>query len=595
MVATAHPLASQAALDILKMGGNAVDAAVAAAFTIGVVEPDGSGLGGGGGMVIYLKEQKQPIYINYYQQASEKINELNYDRNKDRHTAKSILIPGTVEGLTTALRRFGTLPLATVMEPAIRLAESGFEIDETLAKIILDNVEMLQIDSVTASIYLDEGFPRMEGDSLKQPELAKTLRTIARLGRNGFYSGAVAQEIIKQVTAGGGVMTPADLKNYKAEVTVPLHGTYRGYDVLSANVPQSGATIIESLNMLENANLKKMGHFSVSAPTLHLMAETFKRAYADRWYYVGDPRFGHVPVRGLLSKQYAKERFSDINQFMAVPKKYRKTKEGNPGKYDSAPAIRHKAELQERNGTKQWSDENQEGTSGIEEWGEDLMDSFGSVKKKERPLRKTKIEASDSITIESPSFSSEEEFDGGHTTHLSVIDKDGNAVSLTQTLGTFFGSGKTYAGVLLNCGMSNYSSTASINVVKPGMRPRSSISPTIILKNKKPFMVVGSPGAGRIISTVIELIVNAIDFGMNAEQINAAPRFYCQKWDNYLHLEYGIKPDVQKKLSQMGHNIKSYESLDLFFGGAQLILVDPKSGVYFGSADPRRGGVAMGY
>ncbi len=405
MVATAHPLASQAALDILKMGGNAVDAAVAAAFTIGVVEPDGSGLGGGGGMVIYLNDHKEPIYINYYQQASEKINELNYDRNTDRHTAKAILIPGTVEGLTTALRRFGTLPLATVMESAIHYAETGFEIDETLAKIILDNVEMLQIDSVTASIYLDEGFPRMEGDSLKQPELAKTLRAIARLGRNGFYAGPVAAEIIAQVKAGGGVMTPADLKHYKAQVTVPLQGTYRGYQILSANVPQSGTTIIESLNMLENVDLKKMGHFSVSAPTLHLMAETFKRTYADRWYYVGDPRFGYVPVNGLISKAYAKERLSDINRFMAVPKRNRKTKEGNPGKYDRKPASRRKASKQKSSGDFQWSDENQEGSSGVDAWAENLMDSFGATKKKGLPLKQAKIQTSDTIIIDSPSFS----------------------------------------------------------------------------------------------------------------------------------------------------------------------------------------------
>jgi len=555
MVATAHPLASGAALKILKMGGNAVDAAVAAAFTIGVVEPDGSGLGGGGGMVIYLKEQNKPVYINYYQQASEKINEITYDRNKDRHTAKSILIPGTVEGLTTALRQFGTLPLATVMEPAIYYAENGFEIDETLAKIILDNVEMLQIDAVTSSVFLDEDFPRMEGDSLKQPQLAKTLRIISRQGRDGFYGGAVAKEIISRVSAGGGVMTPADLKNYKAEVTVPLQGTYHGYKVLSANIPQSGATIIQSLNMLENVDLKKMGHFTVSARTLHLMAETFRRSYTDRWTFIGDPRFGEVPVKGLLSKEYAKKRFNEINPTKAVPPKYRKTKAGNPFEYNS--------QLQE-------------------------SDKAFFEQNKVRSFKQA-------VAYSWVTNSSEAEYDGGHTTHLSVIDKDGNAVSLTQTLGTFFGSGKTYAGVLFNCGMSNYSSSAKINMVKPGMRPRSSIAPTIVLKGQNPFMIVGSPGAGRIIATVVELIVNAVDFGMDVTQTNDAPRFYCQKWDDYLHIEYGISQDVQKQLKAFGHTIKYYEAPDLFFGGAQLIYIDPKTGVYYGSADKRRGGVAMGY
>lgn len=545
MVATAHPLASKAGLSILKQGGNAVDAAVAAAFTIGVVEPDGSGLGGGGGMVIYLQDKKDARYINYYQQTGERAAEVKYAGDADRHTARSILVPGTVAGLTLALEKFGSLPLSTVMQPAIDAAENGFEIDATLARIILDNVEVLQSHPQTSATYLDEGFPRMEGDSLFQPQLAQTLRRIAQKGRAGFYQGPVAQKIVDGIQAGGGLLTLDDFSSYEAELTQPAVGSYRGYQVLSAQVPQSGTTIIEALNMLELVPLSQWGHYSTSAKTLHLMAETFKRTYADRWRYVGDPRFNRIPTAVLLDKGYAKERFNSIDMERAKPQKNRKTKAGNPLKYETGALDR---------------------------------------------LDEAAFYANLAATV-----GHETGYDGGHTTHLSVIDKDGNAVALTQTLGTFFGSGQTYAGVLMNCAMSNFSRTAKVNQVRPRMRPRSSISPTVVLKDDKPFLVVGSPGAGRIISTVVELIVNAIDFNMSAEEMNDAPRFYCQKWDDYLHLEYGISDAVAAKLSEMGHTIQKYPTRDLFFGGAQVILINTQTGLYEGSADKRRGGVAFGY
>ena len=556
MAATAHPLATKAAIDILKMGGNAVDAAVAAAFTIGVVEPDGSGLGGGGGMVVYLKDQDKSFYINYYQQASGRIDEIDFNRDTDRHTVESILIPGTTEGLTTALEKFGTLPLSKVMEAAIFYAENGFEVDQTLATIILDNMEMLQIDSSTSQIYLDEGFPKMEGDSLKQPELAKTLRLIAQKGRDGFYAGPIAEELISQINTRGGAVCKDDFDNYKAIISEPVLGSYRGYTVLGADAPHSGATIIQALNMLENDDLQELGHYSNSANTLHLMAETFKRAYTDRWYFIGDKRFGDVPQDGIVSKKYAQKRFEEINHLKAVPETYRKTKPGNPAEFQLNAPEKLKSSIKMQ-------------LDGIEQ-----------------PAYAFETEYIDNKV--------EQEYDG-HTTHLSIVDKNGNAVSLTQTLGTFFGSGHTFAGVLLNCGITNFSANAKINQVKPGMRPRSSISPTIVLKEKNPFLVVGSPGAGRIIATVVELIVNAVDFGMNVTETNDAPRFYCQKWDDYLHIEYGISQTVQDQLTEMGHNLKYYAAPDLFFGGAQLIFVDQKTGTYFGSADKRRGGVAIGY
>jgi len=534
MVATAHPLASNAALDILKMGGNAVDAAVTAAFVIGVVEPDGSGLGGGGGILIYLSKEKKPVYINYYQRTSSEVNKLDYNGRDDSRTVKAVLVPGTVAGLTSALENFGTLPLSTVIAPAIKYAEEGFPVDETLAGIMLDNIEVLQKYSSTASIYLPDGFPLMEGDNLVQKDLAKTLRIISEKGRDGFYTGEVAEEMTKGITSEGGMITLDDFKNYEAIITNPVTGTYRGYQIFSAHEPHSGASIIEALNILENEDLAKLGHYKASSETLDLMAETFRRVYADRSAYIEDPNFGYIPIDGLTSKEYALSRLIDISQDTSKIREYRKTIPGDPI-------------------------------------------NFGE------PIDTLKDENKKVIELD------------GHTTHLSVIDKDGNVVSLTQTLGTFFGSGFITAGVLMNNALMNFSLTSKINNVEPNKRPRSSIAPTIVLKNNKPVIAIGSPGASRIIATVVQMIINLIDFKMTAEEANFAPRFFCQKFDDYLYVESRIPQNVIDELKLKGHNVQVLGDYDLFFGGAQLITVDPITGIYYGSADPRRGGIAIGY
>lgn len=592
MVATAHPLATKAAYDILQKGGNAVDAAVAAAFAIGVVEPDGSGLGGGGGMVIYLAKEKKSFFINYYQRASENIDELDYDPDNDRKTAKAILVPGTVAGLTQALENFGTLPLSTVIEPAIELAENGFEIDKTLSSIILDNVELLQKYPSTSEVYLRDGFPLMEGDLIMQPELAKTLRKISMEGRSGFYEGKIAEQIVNDVTNAGGMITLNDLKNYKAEVLQPVIGTYRGHTIISANPPQSGISIIEALNILENYNLKRLGHFSTSAETAHLIAETLRRVYADRSAFVGDPKFEYVPSIGLLSKEYAKARFSDIDLTAANPPEYRKTKEGNPTAFDKTTKTQRV--LNETKSEKKYFSEDEDDEGYLSKGNDqDLFDSWGNLRKVTKKKTTTDTLNENKTDYDENEVEIEHEFDG-HTTHLSIIDKDGNMVSLTQTLGTFFGSGFTSAGVLFNGSMSNYSQNLKINIVEPNKQPRSAISPTLILKDNKPFLVMGSPGASRIIATVVQLIINVIDFNMSIEEANLAPRLFCQKFDDYLHLESRFSKEVQDGLKQKGHRLRIYGDYDLFFGGAQIVGIDPLTGNFVGSADVRRGGSAMG-
>ncbi len=534
MVATAHPLATEAALEMLKSGGNAIDAAVAAAFTIGVVEPDGSGVGGGGGMVIYIKETGESYFVNYYGRSSENALTINFDSREDARTTKAIGVPGTVGGLTMAHKKFGSLPLSKILEPAIRHAENGFAVDQTLAGLILDNIETVSADPGTAATFTDDGFPKMEGDIIVQKDLAQVLMAISKGGSKAFYRGKYAKAFVKTIQERGGVLTKKDFASYKPKLIKPLKSTYRGYDVLAANLPESGITLIQGLNMIENYDLKGSGHFSESAQTFHMMAETSKLMYADRYDYVGDPDFVEVPVDVMISKEYAKARFNSINTEKLDPPTYRETVAGDPFNFKATAMSEYEFEP---------------------------------------------------------------EMAGGHTTHLSVVDKDGNAVALTQTLGLFFGSAQTISGVLFNCAMTNYSyvSKNSPNIIENGKQCRSSITPTIILKNGNPFLVIGSPGAGRIIGTLFELITNVIDFKMDVAEANLAPRFYCLKHDDFLHLESGIKPEVRDEMEKKGHKLKVYEGIDLYFGGAQMIYVDPETGIFYGSADRRRGGIAKGY
>ncbi|QOJ28855.1 MAG: gamma-glutamyltransferase family protein [Ignavibacteriales bacterium] len=591
VVATAHPLATAAGVEMLQKGGNAIDAAVAAAFAIGVVEPDGSGIGGGGGMVIRLAKENKVIFINYYQSASWSIDQLNYNFVEDRKSAKAILVPGTVAGLTKAHELYGSLPLSEILAPAVRYAEEGFEIDATLGSLILDNTEDLSRYSSTAAIYTSEGFPRMEGELLVQKDLGYTLRKISEKGRDGFYKGEIAETMVREIREAGGMLTMEDLERYDARVEPAVKGTYRGYDIYAAGLPQSGASIIQSLNMLEFRNLASLGHYSVSTESAHFLAEIFRRVYADRTAYMADPRYSFTPLLGLISKDYARTRYLDIDMNASNPPEYRKTKEGNPVPYNTGSKTTNNDIPPVTNDGKVFTDDpDDEGTSQRDGWGDDQFDSWGKKKKgnqKKDNKKNTKKET------DSTSKDLDTEYDG-HTTHLSVIDREGNMVSLTQTLGTFFGSFFTTAGVLYNSSMSNYSETMKLNSVEPGKQPRSSISPLIVLKDNKPFLIAGSPGAGRIITTVVQLVSNVIDFKMDAEAANDAPRLFLQKNDDFLRMEKRFTEEVKEGLKQKGHKLRIYGDYDLFFGGASLITIDPVTGVATGSADPRRGGNAIG-
>jgi gamma-glutamyltranspeptidase/glutathione hydrolase len=576
VAATAHPLASEAAIEMLSRGGNAVDAAVAAAFAIGVVEPDGSGLGGGGGMLVYLHDRRETIYINYYHRAPADPGAASYVSSRDRDTAKSALVPGTVAGLCLALEKYGTLPLAEVLEPAIRYARDGFAVDATLAGLLLDFTDVMARRPDLAEVFLVEGFPKMEGDTLKQSKLARTLELIAQNGRDGFYKGETARALVERVTAEGGAMALADLEGYEAEISQPVRGTYRGYEIVSAPAPHSGATLIEIMNMIEQIDLDPKVHFTQSAETMHMLAEIFRRAYADRSQYLADPGFVRVPEAGLISKAYASEVLSGINPYRADPRNYRDTPYGSPLKFDGRAGTKEIPQPEQRK--RAWGDGDDD-DPGLNEDSGDPFDRW-----KDKPKKN-----GDKSEVQVP----EAAFEGASTTHISVIDANSNMVTLTQTLGNFWGSKTMVNGILLNNGRVNFSTASAINVIEPNKRPRSSITPTLLFRNGSPAFALGSPGAGRIIAVLAQVIMNLVDYGMDAQAANDAPRFFCQKFDDHLSIESRIDRAVADKLSGMGHSVRVLGDMDLFFGGVQIAGIRPGTGELVGSADPRRGGNAL--
>ena len=529
MVATASPYASWAGLEILKAGGNAVDAAVAAAFAIGVAEPNASGLGGEGFMVIYIAETDQAISIDYRSTAPKASVEALEGKRYPSSGWGAVAVPGTVAGLAKALEKYGTMTLAEVLAPAIKLAEEGVPVSETLAGVINDNYEKILADPAMAEIYLDDMLPPEPGYMLKNPDLAKAMRLIAEQGPDAFYKGEIGQKIGDAIQAGGGCMTMEELAEYKALVRWPARGSYRGYEIISAGPPVGGATVIQALNIMENFDLPSMDY--LSAQSVHITAEALKRAYADNREYIGDPNFDFVPLYELLSKDYARERAFEIPLDSMTP-----MKEIVPGDFSASKLIAAT------------------GTEG---------------------------------GYESPS-----------TTHISVVDKDHNMVALTQTISSFFGAAVMApgTGIVLNNEMANFSSPgAPVNTLEAGKRMRTLISPTLVLKDGQPFLTIGTPGAARIISTVTILLSNIIDYGMGLQEAIEAPRFYVRDNTETLEYEARFAPEVIDTLQAMGYTVLEHPDFDLYFGGAQGVMIDLETGTLIGGADPRRDGAAIGF
>ena len=530
MVATEQALASQVGLDILKQGGNAVDAAVAVGFALAVVLPNAGNLGGGGFMVLHDGETGQNVALDFREIAAARAHRDMYldaqgkvIDGKSLFTHDAVGVPGTVAGMVHALNKWGSMPLAKVIAPAIKLADQGFVVSEVLASTLAEEKDTLGKWPASRAIFFKQGEPLKAGDKLVQKDLANSLRQISKSGAAAFYQGDIGKKISKEMAKHGGAITLQDLKDYKVVERKPILGNYRGYQVVTMPPPSSGGIhLVQILNMLEHYPIKDYG--VNSANTIHVMAESMKLAYADRAEYLGDPDFVKIPVTGLISKGYADSLVKGIQMNQARPAA--QIKPGQPQPYES-----------------------------------------------------------------------------DQTTHFSVMDKTGDAVAVTYTLNLNFGTGIVAegTGILLNNEMDDFSVKpgvpnafglvgGSANAIAPKKRPLSSMTPTIVLKNDKPWLVTGSPGGARIITTVLQSIVNTIDHGMNPAEAIVTPRVHHQWLPDELRVEDGISPDTIALLQQKGHKV----ALKAPMGRVQIIQAD-ESGFY-GYSDPRNpDGKTLGY
>ncbi|HEY4981097.1 MAG TPA: gamma-glutamyltransferase [Pseudolabrys sp.] len=531
MVVAQESRAARIGIEILDRGGNAVDAAVAVGFALAVTYPRAGNIGGGGFMVIHLAKDNRDTTIDYREIAPAAATKDMFldahgepDPAKSRDSALSIGVPGTVAGLALAHQKYGSgkLPLAELIAPAIRLAQQGFLVEDDTADSLPGAAKRLARWPSAAGIYLKNGGqPLQAGDRLIQFDLADTLQSIATQGPRAFYQGRTASQIAAAVQKAGGIITKDDLANYHAVERAVVRGSYRGYSIVSMPPPSSGGVhLIEMLNILEGYDLAKLGR---GAPSLHLLIEAMKRAYADRAVFMGDPDAVTMPIAGLTSKKYAAALRASIGE-RATP-----SADIRPGK----PA----------------------------------------------------------------------DFEGQNTTHVSVIDRDGNAMSNTTTLNFSYGLGLVAdgTGVLLNNELDDFTAkpgTANAyglvgfnaNLPGPGKRPLSSMAPTIVLKDGKPYLITGSPGGSRIISAVLQVIVNAIDFHMPIAEAVSAPRLHHQWQPEEVFAEPDFSPDLLDALERRSHRIVATQP----HTSANSIEVTPNG--YVGAADTRtRGALAAGY
>lgn len=529
-VASRSALASDVGVDILRQGGNAVDAAVAVGFALAVTYPSAGNLGGGGFMVIRTADgevltqdhrEKAPL-------AATTDMFLDADGNVDRTLSLASLkasgVPGSVAGMLDALERHGTLTREQVLAPAIKLAREGFVLNEDLASDFRNLRPSMENYPASLAVFTNDGSPWQAGDLFIQADLADSLQRISDHGRDGFYRGPTADMIVAEMERNGGLISHEDLQSYEVVWREPIRGEYRGYEIWSMPPPSSGGVVLlQVLNMLEPYDIGELGWGSTR--TVHLMVEGLRRAYADRAEHLGDPDFYPVPIDRLIDKEYALERFQDVDM----------------------------------------------------------------------------SRASDSEEI----FAGDWTTESTETTHYSVVDAEGNAVAVTTTLNGGYGNRIVVpgAGFLLNNEMDDFSAKpgtpnmygllgGEANKIEPGKRMLSSMTPTIVVKDGETVLVTGSPGGSTIINTVLHIVMNVIDHGMDVEQAVASPRFYHQWKPDVIRFEQGsISPRVRGELEAMGH--RGLRDAGYGVGDANSIMI--RDGVIGASSDPRNEGGATAY
>nr|WP_254434293.1 gamma-glutamyltransferase [Halobacillus sp. Marseille-Q1614] len=532
MVATAHPAASEIGAEVLRKGGNAVDAAIAIQFALNVAEPMMSGIGGGGFMMVYDANEDDISIIDSRERAPAGATpDMFLDENGDvipfskRHiSGDAVGVPGTLKGLMTAYEEWGSRSFNQLINPSIKLAHKGVEVNGVLADAIADNQDKLA-RSTAGNVFMPEGEPLKEGELLVQRDLAHTYKLIRKDGLDAFYGGEIGEALAETVQDFGGSMTSQDLSNYEISIDEPVTGTYRGYEIASMPPPSSGGiTILQMLKMLEGFD---MDAYDVKSPEkYHLMAEAMHLAYADRNTYIGDTQFVDVPIDGMLNEDYLAQRRSLIEFGQANPN----VQPGNPWAY------------------------------------QDGEPEGAAVQPDDKEI--------------------------GETTHFTVADKWGNIVTYTTTIEQVFGTGIMVPGhgFMLNNELTDFDAVpGGPNQVEPNKRPMSSMSPTMVFENGEPFMTVGSPGGPTIITSVFQTIVNVIDYEMDLKEAIEEPRIYSSSYPQ-IRWEEGIPADVRETMEQWGHQ---WQNNPGEIGNVQAIRILDDGG-YIGAADSSREGTAIG-
>jgi len=529
MVVVEEPLAADVGLRVLRSGGNAIDAAVAIAFALSVTYPYAGNIGGGGFLLAHFADGRS-TFIDFREKAPLAATRNMYLDSKGDVTGDSLVgwrapgVPGTVRGLELAHREYGRKPWAALLKPAIDLATQGFLVsyNQDASLHSTGSTHLLSQFPESKRIFLSAHY----GAKFIQPELAATLRRIRDHGASDFYEGQTARQLAAAMASHGGLITLQDLKKYQARETQPLHGHYRGYEIITAPPPSAGGVgLLQMLGMLEGSGYEKTG--AGSAASIHYVAEAMRRFYADRSAYFGDPDFYKVPISKLLDPEYIAARRDTIDPLHATP-----SSELQPG----------------------------------------VLSAHESTE----------------------------------TTHFNVVDSEGNAVAVTYTLNNGYGSGVTVPGLgfLLNDEMDDFAAkpgSANLfhliqgesNAIQPGKRPVSSMTPTIVLRDGKLFLMLGAPGGSRIINGVLQVLLNVVDFHMNVQDAVDWPRFHHQWMPDVLYVEKGISPDTVKILRDMGHNVSPLEGTSPVVARVEAILSD--GGWLLGAADPRANGKAEGY